>query len=480
MASEEGLKRIRKYTGVMKDSKATEEEKADAANALGSLASTHPADRSVVAAEGALALLVQLLRDGGDRLKGNVAMALNWLAEDVEVAAAIVACGAREPLEALAKDQRDDFHVEYGKRYAGLALKKLPEAPKASPEVQIRVEPETRTTEAAPVPNQVQVEVKSVKGDMVDQKTLEEIRRDLGTLKDPKRDDWDKGCAATALRTAAEHDRDVPAVIAATGGLPLLVQLLHDGGDLAKWNAANALEILAEDKEVAKAIVASGGREPLQAIAKDEREEKWVKLGRASAQKALELLPGAEDTKESTPGVSMEAPSGTANPKQVQVEVKALESDSSDEQCKAAEQLGNWAAASDEKRSEINKAGGCEALVALVVTGSDDAKWHAARALRNLANHAEAKESILKADGIAVLTSLAKHGKGKAKEAASEALNLLSLVDVQAKPAPAVDTKPAESAAATATDIPSGEGTRAAMFSARFDGGPVEKTLDMV
>jgi hypothetical protein len=59
-----------------------------------------------------------------------------------------------------------------------------------------------------------------------------------------------------------------------------------------------------------------------------------------------------------------------------------------------------------------------------------------------LANHPEAKESILKADGIAILTPIAKHGRGKVKEAASEALNLLSLADAKAKPAP-VDTKPA-------------------------------------
>jgi hypothetical protein len=108
--------------------------------------------------------------------------------------------------------------------------------------------------------------------------------------------------------------------------------------------------------------------------------------------------------------------------------------------------------------------------VALVVNGSDDAKWLAARALRNLANHAEAKESILKADGISTLTLVMKHGKGKVKDAASEALNLLSLAT---KPNPAPVAAPVEAA----TEIPSGHGTRVAMFSARFDGGPVETTL---
>lgn len=60
-----------------------------------------------------------------------------------------------------------------------------------------------------------------------------------------------------------------------------------------------------------------------------------------------------------------------------------------------------------------------------------------------------------------------KHGKGKVKEAAGEALNLLSSVDAKAKAA----AEPA------ATPIPIGARTRVAMFSARFDGGPIEKTL---
>ena len=111
-----------------------------------------------------------------------------------------------------------------------------------------------------------------------------------------------------------------------------------------------------------------------------------------------------------------------------------------------------------------------------MVTGSDEAKCHAARALRHLANLKEAKEKILQADGIAVLTPLAKHGKGKVKEAASEALNLLSLDDAKAKPAPVADAKPGKD---PAPEIPSGEGTKVAMFSARFDGGPIETTLGL-
>ena len=234
------------------------------------------------------------------------------------------------------------------------------------------------------------------------------------------------------------------------------MKLLKEGSDRAKKEAANALYALSGNKQLAQAIVAAGGKEPLVALARDCREDDDVKWGRTHALRAMPNLHKAE---------TAEAGSG---PKQFQAQVKALESDSSEEQRKAAEQLGTWAASSDENRVAIHHAGGAEALVALVVTGSDDAKCHAARALRHLANHKEAKEKILKADGIAVLAPLAKHGKGKVKEAASEALNLLSMV--AAKPSPA----------AAATSIPTGEGTRVAMFSARFDGGPVEQTPDML
>ena len=233
----------------------------------------------------------------------------------------------------------------------------------------------------------------------------------------------------SGLGIVAYGEEKIQLAVEAEGALPLLVALLRDGGDRTKYEAALTLGTLAEDNaQVAQAIEACGGREPLEALAQDPRDGEMVKLGRDYAQDVLKLLPQPCRSRESRP-----------NPVQV---VKALESGTSDEQCKAAEQLGKWAATSDEKRAAIRQAGGCEGLVALVVNGGEDAKWHAARALRNLANHPEAKESILKADGIAILTPIAKHGRGKVKEAASEALNLLSLADAKAKPAP-VDTKPA-------------------------------------
>ena len=123
----------------------------------------------------------------------------------------------------------------------------------------------------------------------------------------------------------------------------------------------------------------------------------------------------------------------------------------------------------------ISREGGAEALVALLVTGSDDAKWHAARALRNLANNCEAKEAILKAGGIATLEPVVRHGKGKVKEAADEALRLLSEKQETKSIQATGHGKIAEGG--PGDTIPTGEGTRVAMFSARFDGGPIEQML---
>ena len=259
---------------------------------------------------------------------------------------------------------------------------------------------------------------------MASPKDLEAIREELRVLKEGS--EAEKITAALGLANLANSSANRRA-IEAEGAVGPLVQLVKAKGTENKKAAAQALQALAKDQDVAQAIADQGGRCAQEAL-------KWK-------------LPEAVG--------------------EVQGHVNGVKSGSAEEQFFAAEQLGTWAAMSDEKRGEINKAGGCEALVALVVNGSDDAKWHAARALRNLANHAEAKESILKADGIAILTPLAKHGKGKVKEAAGEALNLLSVVDAKAKPAAKPD----------AASIPSGAGTRVAMFSARFDGGPIEKML---
>ena len=278
-------------------------------------------------------------------------------------------------------------------------------------------------------------------------KDLENIKEWIPRLSDPKMGDEERMGLCACLAHLAQY---YPVQIDAAEGVPAFVPLLYGSDMKTKFQCTKALGYLARTPQVAQNIVSCGGREALEAVANDFQ---LLEQLRDKARQILPLLPAAGDDL-------------------LQKEVEALGNFSNAVQCAAAEQLGTWAAASDEKRAAIEKAGGCEALVALVVTGSDEAKWHAARALRNLANHAEAKESILKADGIAILTPIAKHGKGKVKDAASAALNLLSLVDAKAKPAAVSQT--------TAADIPSGEGTRVAMFSARFDGGPVEQRPRLV
>ena len=408
---------IRKEVKVLKDPKTTAEEKKNAAYALTRLTHCDAETCSAIVAEDSLPPLVQLLRDGSDEAKMWAAEVLCGLSLRKECAAGVAACGAREPLEEIAKDQRK-VAWEFGtnawtaRRKAREVLGRLPGAR----------------------------EVVLVLG----------IREKVQELKDPKASDFEKANAAISFNNWATNGGAVAReAMKAEGALPPLVQLLGAEDPRTHWQAAEALRRLArENPEVAQAIVDLGGREVLEA------EEFW------------KLLPEAPEASE-TFGAGM-----------VLVRVKALENGSAEEQSQAAEELGTWAATSDERRGAICQAGGCEALVALVVNGSDDAKWHAARALQNLANHAEAKEIILKADGLAILTPLAKHGKGKVKDAASEALNLLSLVDAKAKPVPVAETKPATEPAATV--IPSGQGTRVAMFSARFDGGPMEKTLWLV
>ena len=166
-------------------------------------------------------------------------------------------------------------------------------------------------------------------------------------------------------------------------------------------------------------------------------------------------------------------PSTTVSAEKLRGEMRTLESGNEELKAKAAEKLGTWAAVSDENRVAISREGGAEALVALLVTGSDDAKWHAARALRNLANNCEAKEVILKAGGIATLEPVVRHGKGKVKEAADEALRLLS----EKQETKSIQATGHGKIAEAGDKIPTGEGARVAMFSARFDGGPIEQML---
>ena len=408
------LDQIRKHVQVL-ESRTNTRNKGKAAMALGDLAQHGAPTQQAIEAAGALEPLIDLLGGYHDYMtKLNAAFALRWLAfNNLRVATAMVVCGAREPLEKLENvAEWADDNVREGRVQASGALKLLP----------------------AGCPEE----------------DLYQIRKKVQVLRDLDSSEKQKAAAAMALGELALHGAPTQLAIEAAKGVPLLVAML--GESLMENHAAYALHMLAMNPRVAKAIVACGARQPLEEM-----------RGEGNAMDTLKLLP---DDPKAEPKAEQKT-SGEMNLKQLKSEVKALETGSKAVQCRAAEQLGTWAAISDENRGAINRAGGCEALVALVVNGSDDAKWHAARALRNLANHAEAKKNILKADGIAILTPIAKHGKGKVKEAAGEALNLLSSVDAKAKAA----AEPA------ATPIPIGARTRVAMFSARFDGGPIEKTL---
>lgn len=106
---------IREHIQVLTDPEANDDKKRKAASGLGIVAYGEEKIQLAVEAEGALPLLVALLRDGGDRTKYEAALTLGTLAEDnAQVAQAIEACGGREPLEALAQDPRDGDMVKLG------------------------------------------------------------------------------------------------------------------------------------------------------------------------------------------------------------------------------------------------------------------------------------------------------------------------------------------------------------------------------
>ena len=274
--------------------------------------------------------------------------------------------------------------------------------------------------------------------------------------------------------------------------------LLECGNDDAKKEAANALANLAASPKNSGAIAAAGAIPALVTVAatgspeaQEEATLALTYLGRDSfcmavAAAAAGRLPSSASAAPSPRGLSVK----------VRAEIEALESSKEDQKAKAAEQLGTWATVSDENRAAISREGGVEALVRSLVNGGDQAKWHAARALRNLANNPEAKEAILKADGITTLTLVAKLGKGKVKEAADDALKLFSQqdqpgpvgADAKWDPIPAAEPAPdlpnsmsgvsaadANTAGGGRDNIPTGKGTRVAMFSARFDKGPMEE-----
>lgn len=205
--------------------------------------------------------------------------------------------------------------------------------------------------------------------------------------------------AARTLSNLASKAAFQPALIGA-GTIPALVAALSKGNQKGKENATLALYYLAENNDPNKAaIVAAGGNPALEAL--EKTQDKALEDARLWARQILNSLPrgsngDAANSGDAGPDAGP-APRPKASPKapsveMVRAEVQALENSKDEQKAKVAEQLGTWAAVSDDNRVAISREGGADALVALVVTGSDDAKWQ--RALRNLAHNGESKKAI--------------------------------------------------------------------------------------
>ena len=444
---------------------------AQAAGALRNLA-MNDQNKAAIAAAGGIPPLVALVTSGSDSAKAQAACALENLAPNDQNMAAIAAAGGIPPLVALVTSGSDS-----AKEHAAGALRNLA----------MNDQNMAAIAAAGGIPPLVALVTSG--------------------------SDSAKEQAARALINLALNDQN-KAAIAAAGGIPPLVALVTSGSDSAKeatcdkryqrrnatsscdgchvlvihcqvsqstcsmflgriaW-AAWALGNLAWNDQNRAAIVAAGGVQALQEMVKDGKKV----VHRQVAKEALKHFPRESDSAEGGTKLGSDPatkPSTVVSAEKLRGEIRTLESGNEELKAKAAEQLGTAAAVSDENRVAISREGGAEALVALLVTGSDDAKWHAARALRNLANNCEAKEAILKASGIATLEPVVRHAKGKVKEAADEALRLLS----QKRETKSIQAATAHGEIAEAGDtIPTGEGTRVAMFSARFDEGPIEQML---
>ena len=447
---------------------ASDATKKSAAAALQSLA-VNDQNQAAIAAAGGIPPLVALVTSGSDTAKKSAAGALQSLAVNDRNKAAIAAAGGIPPLVALVTSGSDAAKCYAARALAYLALgndhnKAAIAAAGAIPSLVALVTSGSDDAKhiAARALSFLALRNDENKAAIAAAGGIPPLVALVASGSDAAKED-----AAGALQSLAVNDQN-NAAIAAAGGIPPLVALVASGSDAAKKDAAGALLNLALRNEQNKAaIVAAGGVQVLQEMAKDGK----MLENREVAQNALKHFPCDSDSAEGGAKLGHHPatkPSTTVCTEKFGGEMRALESGSEEQKAKAAEQLGTWAAVSDENRVAISREGGAEALVALLVTGSDDAKWHAARALRNLANNSEAKEVILKAGGVAALELVVRHGKGKVKEAADEALKLLSLKHVAAghgRIAEGGDT------------IPTGEGTRVAMFSARFDGGPIEQML---
>jgi predicted ThiF/HesA family dinucleotide-utilizing enzyme len=96
------------------------------------------------------------------------------------------------------------------------------------------------------------------------------------------RDGSDEGRAdaAKALGNLAIRGDDIAAAVVAAGALPRLVELLSDGSDKGNANAAEALGILAyDDEEIAAAVMAAGAYPPLMELMDGGSDEALVAVG---------------------------------------------------------------------------------------------------------------------------------------------------------------------------------------------------------
>ena len=367
-------------------------------------------NKAAIAAAGGIPPLVALVTSGSDSAKKNAACSLASLAMNDQNAAGIVAAGGIPPLVALVTSGSDS-----AKEHAVYALASLA----------MNDQNKAAIVAAGGIPPLVALVTSG--------------------------SDSAKEHGVYALAHFAKNDQNKAAIVAA-GCIPPLVALVTSGSVSAKENAARALGNLAMNDQNEAAIVAAGGVQALQEMAKDGE----MLVHRQVAKEALNSFSKKDSSKLGHDPATR--PSSTVYAEKIRGEIRSLESGNEGLKAKAAEQLGTWAAVSDENRVAISREGGAEALVALLVTGSDDAKWHAARALRNLANNCEAKEVILKAGGIATLEPVVRHGKGKVKEAADEALKLLSQKQETKSIQATGHGKIAEGG--TGDTIPTGEGTR--------------------
>eukprot|EP00435_Cladocopium_sp_Y103_P017605 s551_g4.t1 len=363
--------------------------------AAGALANLADENEAAIAAAGGIPPLVALVTSGSDAAKEFAAGALGNVAVNDQIEAAIAAAGGIPPLVALVTSGSDA-----AKQYAASALANLA----------MNDENKVAIAAAGGIPPLVALVTSG--------------------------SDAAKEHAAATLASLASNDQN-QAPIAAAGGIPPLVALVTSGSDSAKAEAAGALRILAKNSQNKETIVAAGGVQALQEMAADGKIHVQA---RQAAQRTLKLSfrePHSAEGGTKLGHDPVTKPSTAVRAEKLRGKMRTLETGNEEQKAKAAEQLGTWAAVSDENR---------------------------------------AKEVILKAGGIATLEPVVRHGKGKLKEAADEALKLLSQKqETKSIPAAAGHGKITEGGAGDA--IPTGEGTRVAMFSARFDGGEIEQML---